>query len=256
MKPVLIALLALAISSCTPAASRDSPRPNSPAVADGTQPVTITVKRPRFMTRASPTAPWTEVQPADLEGSLTLIQPPQTYGQTGFDPATSTGQTLMRLGENTVIAALSSRVVKSIASNRTQNQLIADGAATVTVGVNTKTLEVTIRPLISSVTLEAPARNPGPGEAVSILYIVQTPAYRVLVDDAMVVDATVPGGSFAAQVVSHDAQSVQVRVLETAKPGETFTVAVAVRNTEFPQTTNALAPGYAQGELELTVSGH
>jgi hypothetical protein len=250
------ALLALALTACGPMVARESPRLNAPAAAGGTQAVTVTVKRPRFMSRVGPTAPWVEVPAADLDGTLTLIQPPHTYGQTSFDPATNTGQTLARLGENTVIAALSSRAVKSIASNHTQHQLIADGAATVTVGVNTKALEVAIRPLISRVTLEAPPTSPKPGDTISVPFFVFTPAYRVLVDAEMVVDAAVPGGSFAAQVVGHDAEAVRVRVLETAKPGETFTVAVAVRNTEFPQTTNALAPGYAQGELELTVSSN
>ncbi len=253
MKSLVIAsvsLVGFVLSGCAPSFSpRDRASGGSVSQNNGvpgTQRVTITVIRPRFASRASPTSPWTEVPASDLKGEISLIQGADRYATVPLDPQPNTASTLARLGESTLLVSLASSQV--INSGSGLGYEIANGAATVTVGPATSSLELAVQPLISRVEFDPLPAPPKPGQTVSIPYLVLGPAYRVLVDDSIKVDAVVTSGARFARVVGVDRDRVQVQVYDQTAPGETITLSVAVQNKVVTG-----AKGFSSGEFTFTV---
>jgi hypothetical protein len=245
-----VSLVGFVLSGCAPfSGARDSAKASSlaqPSAAPGTHPLTISVTRPSFAARAGPGAPWTKVPASDLKGEVNLIQGADRYATVPLDPATNAASSLARLGDSTLLVSLSSS--KVINSGSGLGYEIANGAASVTVGASTSSLKIAIQPLISSVNFDELPTPPKPGQTVFIPYLVLGPAYRVLVDDLIKVDAVVTSGARFARVVGADRDRVQVQVYDQTNPGETITLSVAVQNKVVTG-----AKGFSSGEFTFTV---
>lgn len=117
------------------------------------------------------------------------------------------------------------------------NQTIAEGRSNITPGEGAAEVNVTLEAVLSRVVIvPVPAASVKAGANLSLEYWVFGPLYRVTGSNAYL---TLPSVTGLGESTGSDGQHVNVKIFDTAKPGDQIKVTLIVNNNN-PQTASGV----------------
>jgi hypothetical protein len=224
-----VAILAPSLTGCT--VLQDLLKSNGSSQTSTSKTVTLEskLKLPRFAMQTGQT--WTNVPASNLRGTLTFRNRRKNLlTASDFDVSTGSGRTMVGDDAEFVSATLSADAV--IAEAQTAISRSSGPSPTgASFGPRNSNLTLSLRPILTSVSLSAPSVATKPGTVVRLEYLAFGPVYRVLMDESILRHASVVGEANSYTLIKAVGDGeVSVEVLANAPVGATIQVKLELQN--------------------------